>query len=69
MASSMSENHLDADVSRTGSLTHCVRGHEMNDENTRISKPCPTHNSQRFCRICQKENMRRYRAAKKVEAA
>jgi hypothetical protein len=36
--------------------THCKRGHEYNATNTYYS------DRQRTCRICQRDNMRRYRA-------
>ena len=59
------ENLLDEDVNRTGTLTHCVNGHEMTEENMRISKPCKTHDAQRFCRTCQRIWMQEYRSKKK----
>jgi hypothetical protein len=64
--STYSENFLDTDIDKTGSKDYCVNGHRMDEANTRISKACPTHTPQRFCRTCQREWMRAYRLRKKV---
>jgi hypothetical protein len=46
-----------------GRLTHCKRGHPFDAENTNI-----TPAGRRECRTCQREKMRRIRAARKAVA-
>ncbi len=43
--------------------THCLKGHELNTENTLVNK------SGRLCRICKKSYSKAYYAAKKKSAA
>ena len=40
--------------------THCPAGHPYNEENTYVL------GARRACRVCGRENMRRYRAERKV---
>jgi hypothetical protein len=60
-----SENLLDNDVSQTGTVTHCVKGHLMDESNTRITKAFPSHSPQRVCRTCNRNRMRVLRESKK----
>lgn len=40
--------------------THCIRGHEFTPENTGQQK------TGRYCRTCQREHLRRWRASKRT---
>jgi hypothetical protein len=45
---------------RYSSKTHCPQGHEYNAENTLYRGP---NKRKRFCRVCNRERMRRHRAS------
>jgi hypothetical protein len=44
------------------SLTHCLRGHEFNEQNTRVTK-----GGGRSCRVCMREHFKKYNATKRAE--
>lgn len=46
--------------------THCVRGHELTEENTYWAKS-PTNFPRRVCRTCRRHGLARYRAKRNAE--
>lgn len=46
--------------------THCARGHEYNEENTRTTIT-PAGTARRKCRVCERENAARYKSRKMEE--
>lgn len=47
---------------RYAAATHCRKGHELTPENVRVGKQANGIHTNRFCRTCQRDAMRRYRA-------